>query len=155
MIQRLIASAAAVLALGAAVPAAAQQPPPAEEVAAARELLAASRARETFIRAMELGMEQGGGMELTPAIRRVLREFMDEHFRYEDMEPEFVRMYTDLFTAEEMRGITAFYHTPVGRRLVEVSPEMAAAGQRIANERLQSVMPLLVERLMAVMGEEG
>jgi uncharacterized protein len=148
-------AAAAVLAFAAALPAPAQESPAPGAVAAARELLEASRARETFIRALELGMEEGGGVELTPALRRTLGEFMDEHFRYEDLEPAFVRMYTDLFTEEEMRGIIAFYRTPVGQRLVERTPEMAAASQRIANERLQAVMPLLVQMLTEQMGAEN
>lgn len=153
MLRRSLAAAA--LLLVAALPAAAQAPASPEATAAARELLAVSRARETFIRALELGMEEGGGMELTPEIRRTLREFMDEHFRYQDLEPEFVRMYTDLFTEEEMRGIIAFYRTPIGQRLVERTPEMAARSQRIANTRLQAVMPLLIQRLTEVMGEKN
>lgn len=138
------------VALCAAVPAAAQEPT-ASEAAAVRELLEVSRTRENFIRAMELGMEQGGMGEMTPEVRRVLREFMDEHFRYEDMEPEMIRMYAELYTEEEIRGMTAFYRTPLGQRMVETLPELSAASQRIAMERLQSVMPQLMQRLMEAM----
>ena len=80
------------LLLACAVPAAAQPEPSAGEAAAVRDLLEASRTRENFIKAMELGMEQGGMGELTPRVRQVLREFMEEHFRYEDLEPEFIRV---------------------------------------------------------------
>lgn len=139
------------LALCAAVPAAAQPEPSPGELAAVRELLEVSRTRENFIKAMELGMEQGGMGELTPEMQRVLREFMDEHFRFEDMEPEFVRLYTDLYTEEEIRGMTAFYRTPLGQRMIETLPELSAASQRIAQERLQAVMPQLIERIMEVM----
>lgn len=142
-----------ILALLAAAPAAAQEPTPGE-TAAARELLEVSRTRENFIRALELGMEQGGMGELTPPVQKALREFMDEHFRFEDMEPEFIRMYADLYTEEEIREMTAFYRTPVGQRVVETMPELMAASQRIAQERLQSVMPLLIQRIMEVMEEE-
>lgn len=145
---------ALVLVLAAAAPVAAQGEPSASEVAAIRELLEVSRTRENFVRAMELGMEQGGAGDLTPRVRQVLREFMDEHFRFEDMEPEFIRMYADLYTEEEIRGMTAFYRTPVGQRVIETLPELTAASQRIAMERLQTVMPELMQRLMAVMAEE-
>ena len=142
------------LALLCAAPAAAQPEPTPGEIAAARDLLEASNTRENFIRAMELGMEQGGMGELTPEVRRVLREFMDEHFRYEDMEPDFIRVYADAFTEQELRDLAAFYRTPLGRRVVETLPEITAASQRIAMERMQSVMPQLMQAIMQVMQEE-
>jgi hypothetical protein len=151
MMKRLLMMLALVL---AAAPAAAQPEPTAGELAAARELLEVSRTRENFIRALELGMEQGGMGELTPELQTVLREFMDEHFRFEDMEPEFTRMYADLYTEEEIRGMTAFYRTPVGQRMVETMPELMAASQRITQERLAAVMPELMQAIMEVMEEE-
>ena len=142
------------LVLCAVVPAAAQEEPTPGEIAAIRELLEVSRTRENFIRAMELGMEQGGMGEMTPAVRTALRGFMDEHFRFEDLEPEFTRMDADLYTEEEIRGMTAFYRTPVGQRMVETMPELMAASQRITQERLAGVMPELMQAIMEVMEEE-
>ncbi|HEU4885414.1 MAG TPA: DUF2059 domain-containing protein [Longimicrobium sp.] len=138
----------------AAAPAAAQPEPTPGEVAAVRELLEVSRTRENFIRGMELGLEQGGIGEMTPEIRAVLREFMDEHFRYDEMEPDFIRMYADAFTEEEIRGLTAFYRTPIGQRVVETLPEIGAASQRIVMERLQSAMPELMQAMMEAMQAE-
>lgn len=134
-----------------AAPAAAQPEPSASEVAAVRELLEVSRTRENFIRAMELGMEQGGMGEMTPQIRAVLSEFMDEHFRYDEMEPDFIRMYTDMYTEEEIRGLSAFYRTPLGQRMIETLPEISATSQRIVMERLQSAMPELIRRMTEAM----
>jgi hypothetical protein len=135
----------------AAVPTAAQPEPTPGEVAAVRELLEVSRTRDNFIRGMELGMEQGGMGELTPEIRAVLRQFMDEHFRYEEMEPDFIRMYADTFTEEEIRGLVAFYRTPLGQRMVETLPEITATSQRIVMERLQDAMPQLMQAMMEAM----
>ena len=141
--------------LAFAAPAAAQPAASAGEMEAVRELLEVSRTRENFIRAMELGMEQGGGAELTPAVRQVLRTFMDEHFRYEDLEPDFIRMYTDLFTEAEIREMSAFYRTPLGQRMVEMLPELSARSQKIAQDRLQAAMPELMQAIMEAMQEEN
>jgi hypothetical protein len=138
------------LALSAA-PAPAQPEPSASELAATRELLEVSRSRETFIRAMELGMEEGGLGELTPEVRKVLREFMDEHFRYEEMEPDLIAVYTRLYTEDEIRGMTAFYRTPLGERMIETAPELSVATQGVVQRRLQENMPLLIQRIMEVM----
>src|SRR4028118_1499476 len=101
-----------------AAPAAAQPEPSASEAAAIRELLEVSRSRETFIRSMELGMEEGGLGQLTPEVRKVVREFMDEHFRYEEMEPDLIGIYARLYTEEEIRGMTAISRRAPGRRMV-------------------------------------
>ena len=87
--KKMLMLAAAVLLCAA--PAAAQDEPTPSEMAAALDLLQASNTRENFVRGMEIGMEQGGMGELTPGVRKALRDFMNTHFRYEEMEPEFAR----------------------------------------------------------------
>jgi uncharacterized protein len=152
MMRKLILAAALVFC--AAVPAAAQDEPTPGETEAIRELLEVSRTRENFIRGMELGMEMGGMMELTDELRQVVREVMDEHFRYEDMEGEFIRLYAELFTEEEIRALTAFYRTPAGARMVELTPELTAGIQKFTMERMTAAMPMLMERIMEAMEDE-
>jgi hypothetical protein len=139
---------AAGLLLCAAAPAAAQEEPSAGEVAAIRELLEVSRTRENFIRGMELGMEAGGLMELDDEIRAVVRGFMDEHFAYDEIEPDFIRAYADQFTEDEIRAFTAFYRTPAGMRMIERTPELALAVQQATMGRMMELMPELMERVM-------
>ncbi|WP_420129374.1 DUF2059 domain-containing protein [Longimicrobium sp.] len=135
----------------AAAPAAAQPEPTPGELAAANELLEVSRSRENFIRGMEIGMEMGGMGELTPEVRAAVREVLDQHFPYEELQPDMARMYADLYTEEEIRGMIAFYRTPLGQRMIETLPELTAESQRIVQERLQAVMPVLVQRITEVL----
>ncbi len=139
---------AAVLLLCAAVPAAAQEEPSPGELAAIREMLEVSRTRENFIRGMELGMEAGGMMEMDDRMRKVVRDFMDEHFSYEELEPDFIRAYAEQFTEEEIRAMTAFYRTPAGARFAERTPELTVAVQQATMGRMMELMPQLMERLM-------
>lgn len=152
-IMRRLIVAIAVVAISA-TPLIAQEPVPAGRVEAAREMLEASLARENFVRSMALGLEQGG-VEFTPAVRATLREFMDEHFSYAQMEPELIRIYTGLFTEDELRGFTAFYRTPVGRRMAELNPELVTEINLVTNTRLQELMPELTRRIMEAMQAEG
>lgn len=145
---------AAALLLGAALPAAAQDEPSAGEMAAIRELLEVSRTRENFIRGMELGMEAGGLMELDDNIRKVVRDFMDEHFAYAEIEPQFIQAYADQFTEEEIRAFTAFYRTPAGMRMVERTPELAVAIQQATMGRMMELMPELMQRVMEAAEEQ-
>ncbi|HST63461.1 MAG TPA: DUF2059 domain-containing protein [Longimicrobium sp.] len=146
MIKTLVLAAG--LLLSAVVPAAAQEEPSAGELAAIRELLEVSRARENFIRGMELGMAAGGLTQMSDEVRQVMRDFMDEHFSYAEMEPHFIGAYADQFTEEEIRAFTAFYRTPAGMRMVERTPELGLAIQQATMGRMMELMPELMERAM-------
>ncbi|HLM68051.1 MAG TPA: DUF2059 domain-containing protein [Longimicrobium sp.] len=142
---------AAALLLCAAVPAAAQEEPSAGEVAAARELLEASLMRENLVRTVTGMMEQGMGETLPPEMQAVMKRFFEEHFRFEDMEPGLVRMYADLFTEEEIRAATAFYRTPAGRRMAELTPEVAVRSQQVSMELMEAAMPQLMRMMEEAM----
>ena len=148
-----LASLAAVLVL-AAVPAAAQ--PSVSHRAAAIEVLEASGSRETYLRALELGLAEGGMGEMSPGVRDAVGRIVSDLFRWEELEPDFVRLYTELYTEPELRQIAAVYHTPGGRLLVERAPELSVGAQSIVQERLQAVMPEMMRRIMeAVEADAG
>lgn len=145
---------AAALLLCAAVPAAAQEEPTAGEEAAARELLEASRTRENMALTLQGMMERGMGEDLPPEVRDVLKRFFQDEFRYEDMEPGLVRMYADLFTEEEIRALTAFYRSPAGQRMAELTPEIAVRSQQISMAIMEAATPRLMEMLQEAMEAE-
>ncbi|HEU0013297.1 MAG TPA: DUF2059 domain-containing protein [Longimicrobium sp.] len=143
--------AAAALLLAAAAPAAAQPELPADEVAAARDVLEAMSTRTMFPRVLDGLMSlQEADEELPPRVRKMIRDFMEEHFTWEKLEPEFIRMYVDIYTLDELRGLAAFYRTPLGRRVVETMPELSRRSQQVGMDAVNEFLPRLME---AVMGE--
>jgi hypothetical protein len=143
---------AVVLLLCAAAPAAAQEEPTPGELQAVRELLEVTRVRDNLLRTIEASMDANPMAEGFPAgFREQMTAFFEEHFRYEDLEPGFIRMYTDLFTEEELRAFTAFYRTPAGQRFVELTPELAGRSQQITMEVMAEALPALMEMMMESM----
>lgn len=55
-------------------------------------------------------------------------------------------LYDKFFTESELRELLAFYKTPIGRKLNDISPEMAVEGVRLAQE-------LLVPKMMTIFDE--
>lgn len=146
---------AAVLLLCAAAPAAAQEEPTPGEMEAVREFLEVTRVRDNLLRTIEASMDANPMAEsLPPGVRQQMSAFFAEHFSYEELEPGFIRMYTDLFTEEELRAFTAFYRTPAGQRFVELTPEIAGRSQQISLEIMQEAMPALMEMMMEAMEAE-
>jgi hypothetical protein len=147
---------AAALLLCAAVPAAAQEEPTPGEMEAVREFLEVTRVRDNLLRTIEASLDVNPMAEgFPPGFKEQMTAFFAEHFRYEDLEPGFIRMYTDLFTEEELRAFTAFYRTPAGQRFVELTPAIAARSQQISAELLAEMLPELMEMMMEGMGVEA
>jgi len=81
---------------------------------------------------------------LTPELRRRIPEMLDAS----------AGAYARHFTLEELQQITAFYETPVGRKVVSAMPalmsEMMALGEawgeQVAVESFRELIPLMKER---------
>jgi len=134
----------------AAAPALAQpeEPSPAR-MTAARELMAASKVRETFD--ATLARMLSAQVQANPEMQQyeqVMRDFFDKYMKWDDMEPEFARVYAETYTEQEMRELTTFYRTPLGQRLVATTPNLAVRGAGISERRVQRHMPELFAAIM-------
>lgn len=154
-----LALAAALAAALFALPAAAQQDTllagisPAR-VRAAERVLVAMRAEELLTKGMEPTIQ--AMFEQQPDMREfedIFREFFAEALAWDEMRPEMIRLYAEVYTEEEMDAMAAFYETPIGQRLVAKMPEVMARSTMLNQERVQARMPELIGRIMARMSE--
>lgn len=116
---------------------------------AARELMAASKVRETFD--ATLARMLSAQLEANPEMQQyeqVMRDFFGKYMKWDDMEPEFARVYAETYTEQEMRDLAVFYRTPLGQRLVATTPELSVRGAGISERRVQRHMPELFAAMM-------
>ena len=71
------------------------------------------------------------------------------------MRIEMAKLYSNHFTMTEMKQIIDFYGTPVGKKLIQQSPELAKLGAKIGMEEAQNKQHLLVEKLTPFMEEHS
>ena len=150
-----VKSLAAALVLAAAVALPAHAQPSEARLEAARDLVQAAKMREQFDKSLEIGMQQGANGQLTAAQLDAVREVMREHFSYEDLEAMAVEAYADLLTVEQMRAAAAFYRTPEGEGLLEATPELMGRVQAFTMARMQTIIPILMQRMMALEAGQG
>ena len=79
----------------------------------------------------------------------VLLEWAEKHLTWEVMAPPMSAVYAEKFTEPELRELIAFYRTPAGRKLVEVTPELTQRGAQIGAEVAQRYMSELQEMIQA------
>ena len=126
------------------------------EQQAARDLLETMNTQQTFQASMDAMLDMQ--MDQNPAaaqLEPIMREFFAEYLAWDKIQPDYVALYTDLYTEDELKGIIEFYQTDVGQKMVEVMPEMAVRSQQIAQEHIQEHAGELQQKIMEAMQGQG
>ena len=142
--------------LVAAVTPAVAQPDDASHRAAAQRLLEVTRAREFMEENAEtmIDTQLRQAPQLAP-FADTMREFYAELMSWDVLEPEYMRVYLDVFTEAELRDQIAFYETPAGQNMVEKMPALMLRTAELTSRRMQEAMPRLMERMMEAMPPPG
>lgn len=83
-----------------------------------------------------------------------MEEFYATHLTWDRMKPEVVRIYTDAFTEAEIRELTAFYQTELGRKVMDRMPEVMARSAEVSQRLVQAHLPELAQKVMTRMQED-
>ena len=67
----------------------------------------------------------------------VMIEFFNKNMSYESIKPELIKMYSEAFTASELKEIIAFYSTDVGQKSIQKMPALTAQGAQLGATRVQ------------------
>lgn len=71
------------------------------------------------------------------------------------LQPRLVAAYAKVLTHDEVRQLTTFYESPIGRRLIEVSPALAQAGVEAGQGWAQEIAPRLEVEIRQRLKAEG
>lgn len=90
------------------------------------------------------------GASVTAEQKAQLAKFQDQVFDYVNsqmgwkaLEPEYVKLYADTFTDEELDAMIAFYRSPAGMSMIAKTPELTQKSFAISQQRMTTVMPEL------------
>jgi hypothetical protein len=138
------------LLLAAAAPAAAQQFVPANShERAAMELIEITKGKEGNAAAIDLMAEAMMAQNpMAAEFRDILIDFYKEHMKWQELLPEYVRIYRETYSEAELRELIAFYKTPIGQKVVERSPRFTQKTTAVVQELMQKHMPELQRRIM-------
>ena len=120
-------------------------------MAAARELMGVVNAQQVAATAVEVMLEQQ--IETDPAMapyRGAMLEWAREVFASDEARDAFSRLYAEEFSEEDLRALTAFYRTPLGKRLAESQGPLARRGGEVGRRLAESHQADLIARLAKV-----
>jgi len=149
--RRIVYALGFVLAL--ATPAAAQQARTyaPSHLAAAREYLEAVNVQQLAAAGVEVSLEQQ--IRANPAMepyRATMMEWARGLFASAEAQTAFAELYAEAFDEADLRALTAFYRTPLGRRVAEIQPKLAERGAEVGRKLAEANQADLLARLERV-----
>ncbi|HEY4357406.1 MAG TPA: DUF2059 domain-containing protein [Acidobacteriaceae bacterium] len=94
-------------------------------------------------------MQSMPGMgQTTPEQKKLIDNFqgqvnklVDAATSWKVLEPQYVDLYAQIYTEQEIDGILAFYQSPAGKALVAKTPELTAKGMVISQRMMADLQP--------------
>jgi hypothetical protein len=84
--------------------------------------------------------------------KTVMLNFLSKYMSFADLKQDMTRIYAEEFTEAELKEITRFYLTPVGKKTIEKLPALQQRGIAIAQQKLQAHLPELQQTMQAELG---
>jgi hypothetical protein len=77
----------------------------------------------------------------------VLKKFFSMYMSWDSLKDDMIKIYTDAFSEEELKKITEFYKSPVGKKMIEKMPELMGKGMQLGVKRVQENQGELIRML--------
>lgn len=82
----------------------------------------------------------------------VILDFIKEFMPWQDLRPEYIRVYTEVYTEAELRELIAFFKSPIGRKMLDVSPIVMEKIVEFRQKQMQKHLPELQRRIRERLG---
>lgn len=108
---------------------------------AAEELLGLMNAEALLRAGIAITLE--GQIKSNPKMepfRATMQEWVDTYITWAELRGKMSRIYAEEFTEAELRELIAFYASPVGRKVAELSPALSRRGAEAGAEVAQAHM---------------
>lgn len=96
--------------------------------------------------------QQMGTGKAPPEIQAKLDDFQKRvmdlvtaQVSWEKLEPQYTELYAQTYTEQEVDDILTFYRSPSGEAMIAKTPELLQKSMAMGQERMQAVMPQLMQ----------
>lgn len=93
------------------------------------------------------GTPSSAGKPTGEAIDKMMSKMMDvvtQELSWDTMKDEYIAIYADTFTEEELQGLIAFYKSPVGKAFTKKQPTVMEQSMKLSQKRMMQIMPKIM-----------
>jgi hypothetical protein len=112
----------------------------------------AERTQKMFDNLKQMQIAKIDSMKLPPEMhnlantyREKLSEIMTQEMSWSKVKDDYIKMYADTFSVEELRGIITFYKSPAGQAFLTKTPKLLEHSMQVAQRHMQNVAPKIQE----------
>ena len=74
-------------------------------------------------------------------------QLVDAQIDWKVLEPQYVQLYAQTYTEDELNGIVAFYKTPAGAAMIAKSPQLSLKSTDLIQSKMTAIQPQLKQLL--------
>ncbi|MES2745149.1 MAG: DUF2059 domain-containing protein [Bdellovibrionota bacterium] len=117
----------------------------------ATELLDVSGSKEQIEEAFAKSAEIMLKDNKDPEKKKAVAAIFNKYFSWETMAPEFVRIYSEVYSVEDMQRIGKFYASDAGRIMLEKQPELMGKTMETMQKLNEKNLPKMMEEMQKVL----
>lgn len=97
--------------------------------------------RQMLVSQIESAEISGSDEEHAKNIQRSTTDILFENLSWENIKDDYIELYVNTFTEEELEGIVSFSKSPLGKKLAEKTPVLMQKSMMIGQQKAQTLMP--------------
>ncbi|MEN6405658.1 MAG: DUF2059 domain-containing protein [Thermoguttaceae bacterium] len=70
-----------------------------------------------------------------------MMDMISAEMGWDAMKDQYVALYAETFSEEELKGLVEFYKSPVGRAFVQKEPELMERSMKLSQQKMMQLMP--------------
>ena len=75
------------------------------------------------------------------AFQKKLTEKTFEIMKFDDLHKDYAALFAEVYTLEELKGLVAFYESPLGQSMIEKQPVVIQKAMQISQKRMATLIP--------------
>ena len=74
-------------------------------------------------------------------------EMIAKQLSWDAVKGDFIQAYADAFTEDELKGLVAFYSSPLGQKLVQTQPQVTEKMGKLTQQKAMAVVPAVLQKI--------
>jgi len=95
------------------------------------------------------GPKPGIGADQQKKMMDKIMDICAEEMKWENVKPDYINLYSETFSAEELKELIAFYQSPAGKAYLAKQPELMQKSMQLSQKTMIRLMP----KIMAMSAE--
>jgi uncharacterized protein len=79
---------------------------------------------------------------MPPEAQEVMNMIIKE-LSWDNIKNDYIKLYADIFTEDELKGLIHFYESPIGKAYIKKQPELTQKSMMLSQKMMMKIMPKL------------